>query len=417
MDRPQQALFSEDPMELNNRHGIFIKAQSNINDIQKIPQYASTVELGLAQRDRGINLVLDDVNATKMPPESTPEIIVAAFYAALPLHLQPQLFSALHDGFGDPLDDFLLEKAFEDFADLEQGISGARRDYLVAPSGSLNDSIAFIFNYPTFTTTSSCENSHVADSGSPVISQVLDKGYSALPCLMIEAYSRRQHNCPKQDRNNNLDFLHKILEMSKAKIIMWCGSRNGTLLNTKATVSQRFFRSYKALIDDFEIVFWVELDQKSSIRRLHIAIRHPESFFHIKHKTEARLLDLQYNLPAVLLGQSINLTYWTAIFSQPRVDVHLTNNPVTQLIHYRSLEKQGTPPFTWEELKLPVLAWLAKEHNIMSKHQFEALSQQERWQGKTVSAVALGLMRDKSNLTSTFDTGAIQARAKAAAEG
>jgi hypothetical protein len=109
MDRPQQALFSENPMELNNRHGIFIKAQSNINDIQKIPQYASTVELGLAQRDKGINLVLNDVNATKIPPESTPEIIVAAFYAALPLHLQPQLFSALHDGFGDPLDDFLLE--------------------------------------------------------------------------------------------------------------------------------------------------------------------------------------------------------------------------------------------------------------------------------------------------------------------
>ena len=99
------------------------------------------------------------------------------------------------------------------------------------------------------------------------------------------------------------------------------------------------------------------------------------------------------------------------------MDIHLTNNPVTQLIHYRSLEKQGTPPFTWEDLKLPVLAWLAKENNIMSKHQFEALSQQERWQGKIVSAVALGLMRDKSNLTSTFDTGAIQARAKAAAEG
>jgi hypothetical protein len=216
----------------------------------------------------------------------------------------------------DFLDDSEFSDQVEKFRSLESSISGWDPAHIVKPSGTPNNSLHLVLNYPTFKT-SKPDFGETADDSNVCTRLLLSKGLSAENSFWYEACFRRQipptvrHQAiatkfwPKQVQDIHTDFSRTCEGLSK-KVLVVFGAPNRKDFKSRHTISD-----FPIHVSETERVsVGITRVEEGRIRFVVVFCPHPEWLLHNWSIWASRYFDACINVAAALADVKVKPNYF-----------------------------------------------------------------------------------------------------------
>ncbi|KAL9121087.1 MAG: hypothetical protein Q9187_002357 [Circinaria calcarea] len=260
-----------------------------------------------------------------------------------------------------------MVRKFQHFVAEEVKLSGLPADMLVHPTGTLDDPLAVMMHWPTFTTSSELSWGETGDLGSPCPLILYQKGLPTEGALWADAYLRRAKVLSQAERQKKLtpmdlwdekvrniheEFTNWIFQSSLAKVWVIVGVANRiSFTNRYAKQLTNFF----LFCEDIRVPASIYIAEDNKIMRLIIWTHHPEAMLHPSQTAIGKECDSAWNIAGALAGIDMDSTYYQRF----RREKH--PNALDILIRDTIYERDGGTPRTFETLANPVILWLARE--------------------------------------------------------
>lgn len=279
-----------------------------------------------------------------------------------------------------------VKVAFGEFQSTDKELTKKPAEYLVCPSGSLDNVMGLKLRYPTFST-SHPSMGESADWTNPCTRLLLKKGLSSKQCLWYEAFFRREpaardrsdpmKHWSTNERQVHQEFSEWVENRSTMKVLLLFGKWNrDELLRSSKDMVTILVRVSTGITITATIVF-----EGEDISRIVVYCPHPEYYYHDYSIASGEWLDAAINLAAALVGiEDLDIDFFTRrtrYFTNTRLDL-ITDKPAQgwygflRVAHDElEVERISGKVLLFHDLSPDILGWMQAEFGSSTRYTAE----------------------------------------------